>query len=309
LRAIGKRIGKMARCGETREKPHRSRNDPAVLRLLLRPARDRNPMPASSSPLPLAPVDLTEGSISLFLDFDGTLVDLADRHDAVIVPPPLCQLVAALARRLEGRLAVVSGRPADEIVAYLHAEDSAPPFAIAGSHGLELRWTDGRREAPPRSDALAAAVAAFLEFAGAHPGVVVERKPFGVALHYRQAPDAGSASIALAEQVALEQGFTVQHGKMVCELRITGANKGDAVRRFLAEPPMAGSRPFFLGDDLTDEAGFAAATELGGAGVLVGCAERRSAARYRLADVAAVHDWLRAIAQACWNHPSRESRV
>ncbi len=266
-------------------------------------------MPESFSPLPLAPVDLDEGHISLFLDFDGTLVDLADRHDAVIVPPQVRALVAALARRLDGRLAVVSGRPADEILAYLHAGDSAPPFAIAGSHGLELRWTDGRREAPPPSDAVAIAVAAFLDFADAHPGVVVEGKPFGVALHYRQAPDAGPASIALAEQVALEQGFAVQHGKMVCELRIAGANKGDAVRRFLAEPPMAGSRPFFLGDDLTDEAGFAAAAALGGAGVLVGHAERQSAARYRLADVAAVHDWLRAIAGASLAHRSQESRV
>jgi trehalose 6-phosphate phosphatase len=219
-------------------------------------------------------------------------------------------LLTALARRLEGRLAVVSGRPADEIAAYLHAGDSVPPFAIAGSHGLELRWTDGRCEAPASPGALAVAVGAFRRLAEAHPGIVVEEKPFGVALHYRQAPEIGPAAIALAEQVAVEQGFSIQHGKMVCELRVAGGNKGDAVRRFLAEPPMAGSRPLFLGDDLTDEAGFVAAEALGGAGVFVGngC-ERQSAARYRLTDVAAVHDWLGAVAGASLTHSPQESRA
>jgi trehalose 6-phosphate phosphatase len=264
-------------------------------------------MPESVSSLLPVPAHLAEGRISLFLDFDGTLVNIADRHDAVVVPASLRALIAALARRLEGRLAVVSGRPADEIVAYLHAGESAPPFAIAGSHGLELRWTDGRREAPAPPGAVAAAVDAFRRLADVHSGIVVEDKPFGVALHYRQAPDIAPAAIALAERVAREQGFSLQHGKMVCELRVAGADKGDAVRRFLAEPPMAGSRPLFLGDDLTDEAGFVAADALGGAGILVGgCGERQTAARYRLTDVAAVHDWLGRVADASLAHPSPE---
>lgn len=248
-------------------------------------------MPA---PLPAPPAltDETAGRpISLFLDFDGTLVDLADRHDAIRVDPHVRGLMTALARRLDGRLAVVSGRAADEILTYLHAGDDMPPFAIAGCHGLELLWSDGRRETPLRPAMLEEVLAEFHAFAQSWQGVVVEEKPFGAALHYRLAPEAGPACDALADALARRHGFTLQLGKMVCELRSHGADKGDAVHRFLAEPPMAGTPPLFIGDDLTDEAGFAAAERLGGAGILVG-APRQTAARYGLPDVAAVHRWL-----------------
>jgi trehalose 6-phosphate phosphatase len=246
--------------------------------------------------VPAAPAFPTGQVISLFLDFDGTLVDIAERHDAVVIAPSLRTQLAALSRRLGGRLAVVSGRPADELLAYLHPEDTAPAFAIAGSHGLELRWTDGRREMPVRPQGMAEAVAAFEALAHAHPGVIVEEKPFGVALHYRQAPAVEPACQELVRIVAQRTGFSIQHGKMVCELRAHGADKGDAVRRFLSESPMAGTVPVFVGDDLTDEAGFLAAEALGGWGVLVGNGARDTAARYRLASVSAVHAWLKQLA-------------
>lgn len=245
------------------------------------------PLPAP----PAIPEETAGGLISLFLDFDGTLVDLADRHDAIAVDPAVRTLLVALARRLDGRLAVVSGRSADEILGYLHGADSVPPFAIAGSHGLELRWTDGRWETPLRPPTLDDVLADLHAFARGCPGVVVEEKPLGAALHYRLAPEAGPACEALADQLARTHGFTLQLGKMVCELRTHGADKGDAVHRFLSEPPMAGASPLFVGDDLTDEAGFAAAEQFGGAGILVGT-RRQTAARYGLPDVAAVHRWL-----------------
>jgi len=241
------------------------------------------------------PPDPAAAAISLFLDFDGTLVEIAERHDAILVGEALRDLVRALAGRLDGRLAVVSGRTADEIVGYLHAADSRPPFGIAGSHGLELRWTDGRGEAPTRPEAFDAILAALHALAGQHPGVVVEEKPFGAALHYRRAPDAGPACDALAERLAEENGLHLQRGKMVAELRLPGADKGDAVRRFMADPTMAGRTPVFLGDDVTDEAGFAAAAALGGWGVHVGDTPV-TAAHYRLEDVTAVHHWLARIA-------------
>ncbi|MVW55478.1 trehalose-phosphatase [Sphingomonas sp. MAH-6] len=242
-----------------------------------------------------APPDLAEGAeISLFLDFDGTLVDIAERHDAVVVEPTLGRLVTALADRLDGRVAVVSGRSAEDILSYLGIEGTAP-FAVAGSHGLELRWSDGRSEAPARPEGLDEAVAAFEALVDGHPGVIVEEKPFGAALHYRQAPNAGPACDTLAEEIATRTGFTLQHGKMVVELRVLGADKGDAVRRFMNESPMTGTRPVFIGDDLTDEAGFRAAEELGGWGVLVG-GPRETAARYRLGGVSDVHRWLGGLA-------------
>lgn len=251
-------------------------------------------MPDPLHDLPNAPELGSATEKSLFLDFDGTLVDVAEHHDAVVVDPSLGPLMAALADRLGGRVAVVSGRSADAIMSYLGI-DGAQRFAVAGSHGLELRWSDGRAEAPLRPDGLDSVISAFRALADAHPGVVVEEKPFGAALHYRQAPDAGAACGALAAAVADRNGFSVQHGKMVVELRARGAHKGDAVRRFMAEPPMAGSRPIFIGDDLTDEAGFRAADELGGWGILVG-SPRETAARFRLASVDAVHEWLGEVA-------------
>ncbi len=288
LVGIGKRIARPL-WGTTTEKCVGSRNEAAARRLHKGPLSHRSePMPA---PLPAPPPmtdEMVGAPISLFLDFDGTLVDIADRHDAIAVDARVRWLMAALAKRLDGRLAVVSGRPAAEICAYLHAEDSVPPFAIAGSHGLELCWTDGRHEAPLRPAGLDEMVAALRTFALGWPGVVVEDKPFGAALHYRLAPQAGPACDALADRLARRYGFTLQLGKMVCELRSHGADKGDAVRRFLAEPPMAGTPPLFVGDDLTDEAGFAAAEQLGGVGILVGAA-RETVARYGLPDVAAVH--------------------
>lgn len=243
------------------------------------------------------PSRLLEGQASLFLDFDGTLVDFADRHDGVIVGPHVAALLAALGRRLNGRIAIVSGRPASEIRSLLCGDETAVDFAIAGSHGLEIMWPDGRVIAPPPPASLAEASAAFHEFAAETPGVVIEDKPFGVALHFRQAPSASLACEALATAIASSSGLSLQHGKMVCELRAEGADKGDAVRALLAEPPMMDSIPIFLGDDLTDEAGFQAAEAVGGIGILIGDREGFTAARYALPDVAAVHGWLGSVAE------------
>lgn len=253
-------------------------------------------MPDDSPSLPTALPALLTGKASLFLDFDGTLVSIAERPDAVEATPALRALIVALARALDGRVAIVSGRPAHEILHYLHGEDSVPAFALAGSHGVELMWSDGRRETPPPPEGRDALLAALHAFAAAHPGVAIEEKPFGAAIHYRQAADAGPAADAIADELGQRLGFTVQRGKMVCELRGPGPDKGDAVQRFLSEPPMQGSRPVFVGDDLTDEAGFTTAIARGGAGVLVG-GRRPTAASHHLADVAAVHAWLSDIAR------------
>jgi trehalose 6-phosphate phosphatase len=239
-------------------------------------------MPDDSPSLPIARPNLLDDQASLF-------------PDAVKASPRLRTLIVALAKRLDGRVAIVSGRPAREILHYLHGEDSAPAFALAGSHGVELMWSDGRRETPPPPDGREAMLAELHAFATRHPGVAIEEKPFGAAIHYRQAPGTGPAVDAMADELGERLGFAVQRGKMVCELRGAGADKGDAVERFLSEPPMRGTRPVFVGDDLTDEAGFAAAAARGGAGVLVGT-PRTTAASHRLADVAAVHAWLSDIA-------------
>lgn len=237
--------------------------------------------------LPPPPPELLDGA-ALFLDFDGTLVDLAATPDAIHVPPGLPAMLGRLKARLGGRIAIVSGRALDDLESHL----PQPGIAFSGSHGLEIRLADG--EALPLSlpvgldPEIADEVAAF---AAARPGLLVEAKPLGVALHYRGAPREAGAVAAFMERTARRHGLWVQHGNMVVELRPEGATKGDAVRAFMTEPLFAYARPVFVGDDLTDEHGFEAAAGLGGAGVLVGPA-RPTAAAYRLESVAAVAAWL-----------------
>jgi len=242
---------------------------------------------ASTGNRTVPPPGLLRGA-SLLLDFDGTMVNLAERPDLVSVGEGLRTLVAALQRRLEGRLAFVSGRDAVSLGNLL----ALPGISIAGSHGLEIVHADGRVERPRRPAGLDAAVARMQAFADDRPGVLVEDKPLGAAIHYRQAPHEEQAAAALAARLAEDTGLALQTGKMMVELRHGGGDKGLAVERLMAEPAMAGTAPVFVGDDDTDEPGFVMARRLGGAGVLVG-PERSSAARFRLADVEAVHDWLR----------------
>jgi trehalose 6-phosphate phosphatase len=143
----------------------------------------------------------------------------------------------------------------------------------------------------PVAPALGDARAAIHAFAARAPGLLVEDKPASVALHFRGAPEREAEAIALLETLARRTGLVIQAGKMVLELRPPGADKGDALRRLMAEPAFAGKRPVFVGDDLTDEHAFAAAADLGGAGILVG-PPRATAAVWRLDDVAAVAAWL-----------------
>lgn len=241
---------------------------------------------------PAPPVDLLQGA-SLFLDFDGTLVELQDRPDAVEVSERLRALVARLVDRMEGRFALVSGRDAS----FLRERFAMPTLGVAGSHGLEIHLPDGRTLAPERPAVLDAIVAELRAFAGNRPGVLVEDKSLGSVLHYRQAPDAEQASHALARALAERHGLHVQTGKMMVEVRPNGADKGTAVRAIMAEPAMAGTRPVFIGDDDTDEAAFVAAQALDGAGILVG-AERATAARWRLGGVAQTLAWLDAACPA-----------
>lgn len=240
--------------------------------------------------LPLPPRDLLTDA-ALFLDFDGTLVDLADTPDGVSVDARLADLIRTLTARLDGRLAIVSGRPVDSILALF----GDVPFAVAGSHGLEIRWPDGGRTLAERPPALDTIQAEMTALADTIEGLLVERKPLGAALHFRNAPAAGDESVALATRLAAQHGLHLQTGKMMIEVRLPGADKGTALDALLAAPPLAGHRPVFLGDDDTDEPAMVAAARLGGAGVLIG-APRPTAAAWRLPDVAAARDWLESAA-------------
>jgi len=243
--------------------------------------------PPQVDALPLPPSTLLDDA-SLFIDFDGTLVELAEQPDAVKVGAPVRSLVQALHDRYAGRFAIVSGRSIAQLESMLGPV--LREMTLACSHGSEQRWA-GSTHAPVRAPELDAVAARFHAFARNHPGTTVEEKSFGVALHYRQAPAAETEAQILGADLAREFDLYLQKGKMVVELRPAGADKGTAIHQLMARPPMLGTRPVFLGDDITDEAGFAAVHALGGAGILVG-SPRPTAATYRLADPAAVRAWL-----------------
>ena len=232
------------------------------------------------------PLSLLDGA-ALFLDFDGTLVELAAAPDAIAVPAEVAPLLKRLDAKLSGRLALISGRAISDLEKHLECAG----LAVSGSHGFELRLRDGSLAPRGRRLDISDARATVRAFAESAPGLLVEEKPFGIALHYRQAPEEEERSRALMTELAGEGALVLQEGKMVLELRPRGVDKGDALRAFMAEPDFAGARPLFVGDDMTDEDAFLAAAELGGAGVLVGPA-RPTAAQWRLEGVSAVIDWL-----------------
>ena len=225
---------------------------------------------------------------TLFLDLDGTLLDITDRPQDAVADAPTRDLLAALSEHLDGRLAIVSGRSLAQIDTIIG--DIAANLAISGSHGCEHRW-NGILAHPERPAALDIAMGRMQAFADANPGTLVEDKSFGVALHFRMNPAAEGEALALVERLALEHDLPVQHGRMMAELRVGGGDKGKAVRTLMQRAPMAGTTPVFAGDDLTDEAGFAAAQALGGAGILVGPA-RQTAAAYALPGPQALRGWL-----------------
>lgn len=235
--------------------------------------------------LPPPPLSLLEGA-ALFLDFDGTLTPLVHRPDAVSVDDALIDLLARLRDRLDGRLAIVSGRS----IATLK-ELGFGDFQLAGTHGLEFAKSGETVEGPGRLPAIDAVQRAFHAFADERPGLLVERKSISVGLHFRGGPQWGAQADALAERLAAEHGLIVQRGKMMVELRPGGADKGSAVQALMRLPEMNDGVPVFIGDDVTDEEGFIAASELGGAGILVGV-PRPTVASFCLEQVAAVRHYL-----------------
>jgi trehalose 6-phosphate phosphatase len=213
-------------------------------------------------PPPLMPDQAPVGRAALFLDFDGTLVEIASRPDAVRVPPGLPGLLRRVRCGLGGALAVVSGRSLSALDAYLPV-----PLAMAGDHGATIRVAPGLPvEAPPLPVPPASWRSQAVALAKRHPGMLVEAKTHGFAVHFRQAPAAGAGAEALLAALVLDSPFQLLAAHMAWEVRPRGPSKASAVRRLMQAPAFAGRVPVFIGDDVTDEAGMEAARALGGFG-------------------------------------------
>lgn len=227
--------------------------------------------------------------LAYFLDIDGTLVDLADTPAGVKLKPTLLELVDALYRSSGGAVALITGR------SILDADRLFPgrQLPIAGQHGHERRTADGTISTHRVSSrALDPARQLLRSFGARHPALLVEDKGLTLALHYRQAPHLAGLShrVMYRAQALLGDGYRVHYGKRIVELAPAGRDKGLAIRAFTREAPFAGKPPVFIGDDVTDEHGFAMVNRLCGESIKVGPGP--TVATWRLDSVAAVLSWL-----------------
>jgi len=231
---------------------------------------------------------------ALFLDIDGTLLDIAPNPAAVRVDRALLSLLERLNDAAKGALALISGRAVVDIDALF-----APlRLCVSGQHGAERRDSAGRLLQQVRQPlALRRAAECLARFVDEHPGLILENKGVNLAVHYRTAPQyEGEVSAELARLLAeLGEDFELQAGKMVLELKPAGLTKGTAVAQFMGEEPFRGRTPVVVGDDLTDESAFSVVNALGGHAIKVGPGE--SAAPWRLAAPEEVRAWLMRLAE------------
>ncbi len=229
---------------------------------------------------------LTDRS-ALFLDFDGTLADLARQPDAVQVHPTLVALLNSLHQRLDGALALVTGRAREDLEPMLA---SPWPWPAAFEHGA-VRLSVHGGLASTRPEGLARAIGAAERLVAQHSGLLLEHKQTSMALHFRLAPTLEALCVdTLARAIAHDPGLQLLRGKAVIEVKSSRVSKGLAIEAFMQEAPFAGRVPVFAGDDVTDEAGFDVVQRLGGQGIKVGDGPTR--ARHRCPDPDTLRVWL-----------------
>jgi len=245
-------------------------------------------------PFPDATADkmaaLTEEPAALFLDVDGTILDLAERPSDVVTPPGLVATLRRTERKLAGALGLISGRPIDEL------DRLFEPLRLraSGVHGAEMRFDPGL---PPMYAPAASALPQSLwtdltRIAAAFPGAFVENKRFSFTVHYRLALESerrlreAVLRLIASSRIPVE----VMSAHYAIELKAQGCDKGGAIAAFLSRPPFRGRTPVFVGDDTTDESGFAVVAARGGYAFSVG--RQRPGAIGTFTQPSAVRDWL-----------------
>jgi trehalose 6-phosphate phosphatase len=234
---------------------------------------------------------IPEGNVALFLDVDGTLIEIAATPESVRVPGALRNTLQLAAQRQAGALALISGRS----IAELDRLFGLCAIPAAGLHGFERRTATGQLIRPGvDAGALDAVRHALLDLERGHNGLLLEDKGFALAMHYRLAPQFEELVSDVLTRLAqpMEQQFVLKRGKCVLELCPRGYTKRTAIEAFMREPPFAARIPIFVGDDVTDEDGFDAVNALDGYSIRVG-PPVQTRARFQFSSVAAVIAWLR----------------
>jgi trehalose 6-phosphate phosphatase len=227
----------------------------------------------------------------LFLDVDGTLIELTDTPFDTVADPEIKTLLADVAERLGGAVALVSGRT----IEYLDALFAPLRLPTAGLHGVERRKASGIMHGASFVDSqLDRARIALEALVSAHPGTLLEDKGRSVAVHFRMAPQFESSITELVRNIASQLGsnYHVQAGSMMLEIKPRGFTKAAAIKAFMKEPPFSGRKPVFVGDDLTDQEGLKAVEDQGGISIAV---TDRVRGQFRAQNAAAVREWLKGI--------------
>jgi trehalose 6-phosphate phosphatase len=236
------------------------------------------------------PLPTPEKNWALFLDIDGTLLELAPTPSAVVVPPDLPGLLRALVHLLDGAVALVTGRSLADVDALF-----VPlKLTAAGQHGAEIRMLGHEAESlSPGNGTLKSLMPRIEAFAAAHPGILVEGKGMTIAVHCRQVPEFQDELGLFLTGLAAEHGDRLEtiRGHRVFEIKPRNVSKRTAVEHLMRAAPFAGRLPLFIGDDRTDEDGFAAVRALGGHAIRVG-PDQPSLATWRMADPAGVRAFL-----------------
>ena len=238
---------------------------------------------------------------ALFLDIDGTLLELAPTPTEVVVPPDLPGLLGNLQHALGGAVALISGRSLADIDALF----PSLVLTAAGQHGAEIRVAGGATERlGPAGGVLASLMGRVTAFAAARPGILVEDKGMTIAVHCRQVPEYQAELGQFLTDLAAEHADLLEtiRGHRVFEIKPRNLSKRTAVERLMRIAPFAGRLPLFIGDDRTDEDGFAAVRALGGHAIRVGPdgpgPDWTTIATWRMADPVRVRAFLADVAQS-----------
>lgn len=243
---------------------------------------------------------LDPAKTAFFFDCDGTLAAIVDQPDAARVETDIVECVRTLHAATGGALAVVSGRS----VAQLDVMLAPLVLPAAGVHGVERRDGAGTFYRPHFDAAAVLQIASQLDdFASQHDGLVSEVKSASVAIHYRMCPEMEAQALTLMTEIASQHPeFRLLRGKMVAELSASHRTKGDAIDDFMLETPFLGRLPVFVGDDITDEDGFAAVRRMSGIGIKIGAGS--TSATHRVGTLHDFHDWLRQLCRTWTEAPA-----
>jgi trehalose 6-phosphate phosphatase len=216
-----------------------------------------------------AVAELSDASVALFLDVDGTLLDLAGRPDEVVTPAGLVATLARAERKLDGALALISGRSIGDI------DSLFAPLRLraSGVHGAEIRFEpNGSTKATVAVDLPQSLLAALRRAVEPFPGVFVENKRFSFTVHYRLAPSAEGPLRNIVKQLvdSAPISVTIMDAHYAIEIKSPSFDKGGAIATFLSTPTFRGRKPIFVGDDTTDESGCALVSARGGVAYSVG---------------------------------------